>query len=126
MVASASAGMVHTPSVYVVIIMMSIHHIDPAGARRFIGFAAGKNGKRGRTARKNEWQNLVFRPQKPPEKIFTPLIGEVQNHTTLTGNHELKPVRIPFRCIPILHFTDFSDLRSLRYKFRGIPNLCYL
>ena len=39
---------------------------------------------------------------------------------------QLKPVRIPFGCISILHFTDFSDFSSFGYKFMRIPNLYYL
>ena len=38
----------------------------------------------------------------------------------------MKPVRIPFGCISILPFTDFSDFGSFGYKFTGIPNLYYL
>ena len=35
----------------------------------------------------------------------------------------LQPVWIPFGCISILHFSDFSDFSSFGYKFRGVPKL---
>ena len=38
----------------------------------------------------------------------------------------LKLVLIPFGCISMLHFTEFTDFSSFGYKFRGIPNLYYL
>ena len=38
----------------------------------------------------------------------------------------VKPVPIPFGCISILHFTDFSDLSSFGYKLKGITSVYFL